>query len=300
MNKKLGFISLLVAAACFGSFGVWIRLLGKEMGVYEQIVLRNGFAFVFAFLIVVLGKHYRVNFRKVSKLHLVLYSLVVPVAVIFFNLGMLNQKIAVATFAFYIGTILFSELIGLILYKEKLNRIRMAALVLVIIGLSFFIYPFTLVSLSFGLIACLASGLFDAIGNGFRKHLAEKVDKFMLVGMTAVGGIIVSGGMMVHGQQNLSFLTTLSPSAWLVGLIFGGLLILVNYLLLVGFQNFELGPGVITLSSELLFALIFGFIVFKEIPAPKELIGGLFIFTASVIPNIQWAKWARRKLKWAI
>lgn len=47
MNKKLGFGALLLAAACYGSFGVWIRLLSREMGTYEQIVFRNIIAFGF-------------------------------------------------------------------------------------------------------------------------------------------------------------------------------------------------------------------------------------------------------------
>ncbi len=288
MKKKIGFLSLLLAAASYGSFGIWIRLLSHEMSIYQQIVFRNVIAFMFAILIIIIGKRYGADLKDVSKKNLILYALVVPIAVILYNIGMLNLKIAVATFAFYIGSIIFSELIGIIVFRDKITPLKLISLTLVVIGLGCFIYPFTSTTMSVGFWACLASGLFDGIGNGFRRNLAGKLDKFFLVAVTAIGGMVVSGAMMINGHQTLTFINHLSVTTWIIGIVFGLILMLVNYLLLIGFQNFELGPGVITLSTELFFALIFGLIVFREIPLAKELIGGLFILTASILPNLNW------------
>lgn len=291
MNKKLGFTSLLLASASFGSFGIWIRLLSHELTTYQQIVFRNLIALVLAGLIILIGKRFLLDWKKVPKLNLLGYALAVPISVVFYNLGFLaGLKMAVATFAFYIGSIFFSELIGIIVYKDKITSIKVASLLLVIIGLFCFAWPFSKDSLSLGFIAMLVAGLFDAVSNGFRKDLAGKMDKFILVSTTAVGGIIVSGVLSLFSHQSLSFMSNLSTTTWVVGILFGFILMAVNYLLLFGFQHFELGHGVIVLSAEMFFALIFGLIVFKEMPATNEVIGGLFIMAAVVIPNIEWKK----------
>ena len=288
MNKKLGFITLLLAAASFGSFGIWIRLLSQGINIYQQIVLRNLVAMIIASVIIIFGKRYLLDFKKIPKIKLLLYALVVPISVIFYNIAMLSLKIAVATFVFYIGTILCSYVIGLVIFKEKVTVIKAISIMLVLLGLTCFVYPFSFTAATLGFVAGIISGIFDGAANGFRKDLVGKIDKLFLVFLTAVGGIIVSGLMIVQTHASLTFLTQMPLQIWLIGILFGLLLIINNFLLLVGFQNYELGPGVIVLSSELFFALIFGFLIFHEIPATNELIGGLFIISAIVAPNINW------------
>lgn len=288
MKKVFGFFSLFIAAFSFGSFGVWIRLLNYQMSIYQQVVLRNIFAFLIIILIILISKELRkTNWEKIKKINLFLYTLIIPLSVVGFNISMINTKIAVATFAFYIGTILTGWLAGLMFYKEKLNIEKWLSLILVIIGLCLFIYPFTKTSVNFGFIAGIVAGIFDGIANGFRKNLAGKISKPFLVLLTTIGGVLVSGLMMTYFQQNLNFISTMPTITWIIGAFFGFLLVINNYLLLVGFQNFDLGLGSIVLSLELLFALIFGIIFFKEMPTSKELMGGLFILIANIIPNIK-------------
>lgn len=287
MKKTLGFLTLLLAAISFGSFGIWIRLLSREMSVYQQIVLRNSFAFIIAILIVFVARQFRnIDWSRVKKVNLLFYTFLVPLSVIAYNISILNTKIAVATFAFYIGTILTGWFAGTVFYKEKLNMEKWFSLILVIIGLIFFVYPFSNGSLNLGLIAGIISGIIDGAANGFRKDLAGKVNKLVLVLLTAIGGVFVSGIMMAHFQQGFSYLGSLSVSGWVIGAFFGSLLVIINYLLLVGFQNFDLGLGSIVLSLELLFATVFGFLFLKEIPTSRELVGGILILFANMIPNI--------------
>lgn len=287
MIKKLfGFSSLLLAGITFGSFGIWIRLLSQELTIYQQIVFRNVLAMIFAVGIIVIGKRFLADFAKVKRGNLFLYGLAVPLSVIFYNIAILNIKIAVTTFAFYIGSILFSWIISVLFFKEKITILKALSLVSVVIGLACFIWPLSLSSLNIGFVAAIISGLLDAAANGFRKDLAGKIDKFILVFITTLGGVIVSGMMMFYFKQNFDFISSLSVNTWAVGLMFGFILVAVNYLLLVGFQNFDLSLGVIILSSELIFALLFGLLVFGEKPLPKEIIGGLFVMAAVILPNL--------------
>ena len=67
-----------------------------------------------------------------------------------------------------------------------------------------------------------------------------------------------------------------------------------NYLMIIGFNNFDLNLGTIVLSSELLFASIFGYLIYKEVPTINELIGcGLIAFSV-IISHVNFKKITNR------
>jgi drug/metabolite transporter (DMT)-like permease len=288
MKKTLGFTSLFIAAVSFGSFGVWIRLLNREMSIYQQLVLRNAFAFIITILIVLLTKQLKnIEWNKIKKPNLVFYTFLALLAGIAYNFSIINTKIALATFAFYLGTILTGWVAGFLFYKEKLNAEKWLSLIFVLIGLGLFAYPFTNGSINLGFITGIVSGVLDGSANGFRKNFAGKISKSVLVLLTTIGSILVNGLMIAYFHQSANYVATMSTTAWFVAAFFGCLVVILSYLLLVGFQNFDLSSGSIVLSLELLFALIFGILVFQEYPTGKELLGGLFILVANIVPNIK-------------
>jgi drug/metabolite transporter (DMT)-like permease len=59
--------------------------------------------------------------------------------------------------------------------------------------------------------------------------------------------------------------------------------LLLNYLLLYGFQNFDVNIGTVILSLELFLAAIVGFVLYDEALTATEVIGGVIIFLASVV-----------------
>ena len=78
----------------------------------------------------------------------------------------------------------------------------------------------------------------------------------------------------------------MSSQTIFVGLLFGLLLLIINYLLLVGFSNFDLNLGTIIMSSELAFASIFAFLLYKEIPTKYELIAVFFIILSIIVSHV--------------
>jgi drug/metabolite transporter (DMT)-like permease len=288
MKKILGFISLFIAAVTFGSFGIWIRLLNREMSIYQQLVLRNAFAFIITIFIVLLTKQLKnIEWNKVKKPNLVFYTFLALLAGIAYNFSIINTKIALATFAFYLGTILTGWVAGFLFYKEKLNAEKWLSLIFVLIGLGLFAYPFTNSSINLGFITGIVSGVLDGSANGFGKDFAGKISKSVLVLLTTIGSILVNSLMIAYFHQGSNYVATMSTTAWVVVAFLGCLVVILSYLLLVGFQNFDLSSGSIVLSLELLFALIFGILVFQEYPTGKELLGGLFILVANIVPNLK-------------
>lgn len=289
MNKKLGFISLLTAGLLFGSFGIWIRLLSQELTIYQQIVLRNMIGALFCAIIVYTKFRQGKKLIGGSKKHLLIYSLLVPVVVIFYNLALIQAKIGVALFAFYAGSLAMSLPLGKLVYNESFPFTKKAALALSLAGLAAFLYPFSLISINLGIVYGLIAGALDGVTNAFRKSFIA-TNKFFVALLTMLGGVTVSGSLTLIFDQNPLFLTQLSPFAIGIGVLFGLLLISVNYLILAGFQNFDLNLGTIVISSEIFFGLIFGLIIYSEIPAPNEFIGGLLIVSAIIISNLKILK----------
>lgn len=284
MNKTLlGLGSLLVAGAIFGSFGIWVRLLSSDLSSYQQIAFRNIIALIIALGIIFFRK-IKLSFSGVSPKYLILFGLSFPVAVIFYTFSMLKTSIMLGIFSFYLGSILFSLLLGTAIFKEKITTQKILSLTLVLTGFYFFIQPNGLKQLDLGMIFGIIAGLFDTISNAFRKHLAGKLDRVVLTLIPQIGGIAVATILMsIFGGLSIPEIST---NSWLVGIAFGSLLFAINYLTLYGFQNFDLNLGTIAISTEVVFATIFGWLVFSEIPRSSDLLGAGFIVLAIILGNL--------------
>lgn len=286
-NSFKGAAALLIAAVIFSTFGIWIRFLNKEIGSYEQIFLRNTFAAIFALIFLRFRPQVDLAEIKKRKGNIILYALSVPLAVIAYVFSILNTTVALTIFSFYIGTIGGAVIISSLIFKEKWDPPKIISLTFAFIGLVCLIYPFTLDKFNAGFLWGLAGGILDAISNAFRKDLGGKVEKFFLVAATGIAGIIVAGSMiLLTPGQSLSSFTTLSTSGWGLGALFGFLLVAVNYLVLIGFKNFDLSIGTVIMATEIFFTVILSYLFLQETPLFNELIGGFMIFIAASVPGI--------------
>lgn len=287
MNKTKGFISLLAAGFLFGIFGVLVRILNSQLSNYQQIFFRSVVGFILATLIIIFLKR-KISFKNISLINLLFFAISLPLSIIFYTLAILKTKIMLAVATLYLGSILFSLISGILFFKEKLTVKKVFAILTSILALYYFTIPFSLANINIGLIFGVLSGFADALSNSFKKHLGAKTDRFLLIAIQMVGTIAVSYVLMIS-TKTLSF-PQISPFILMIGLMFGFGLLLNNYLMLVGFGNFDLNLGTIVMSSELLFASVFGFLIYKEIPTINELIGGGLIALSVIIAHLNFKK----------
>jgi drug/metabolite transporter (DMT)-like permease len=288
--KFKGFIALLLAAIIFASFGIFIRILNQDLGSYQQIIFRNLFGFIISFLPIILLRQSFKSLNKIPKYHLIPYAIAFPLSVVFFTLSILNTKISTTLFSFYTGNLITSLMLGKILFKEKFTKIKAIAFTIVLMGVFIYTYPLTLASFNVGFLLGLIAGLFDTITNVFRKHIAGKADRFVLVNIQMLGGILVASvAALLFNQFHIP---EISNTSWAIGAIFGIGLIGISYLTLVGFQNFDLNLGTIILSSEVFFAILFAFMFFNEEPKTTELIGATLVFLATGVVNLDLNKFS--------
>lgn len=287
MNKTKGFLSLLLAGFLFGFFGILVRLLNSQLTNYQQILFRSVIGFILALLIIIFFKR-KIFFKNISLINLLFFAVSLPLTIIFYTLSILKTKIILAVATLYLGSILFSLISGILFFKEKLTVKKGLAIVASILALYYFTIPFSLKNINIGLVFGVLSGFTDALSNSFKKHLSGKVDRFLLIAIQMMGTIIVSLALMFY-TKTLT-IHQISPFIFGIGLLFGFFLLLNNYLMLVGFHNFDLNLGTIVMSSELLFASIFGYLFYKEIPTINELIGGGLIAFSVIIAHLNFKK----------
>ena len=283
--KWRGFLSLLASAALYGTFGVLIRILSSDLSSFQQIIFRNLIGFILVSLVLTIYK-IPFNFKGVSRIKLFVYTVSFPLGVVLFTFSVLSGKITVSVFSLYVGSILTSLLIGRLFFGERLSWAKVASLILVFLGLGLFSWPISLNNLSVSFLFGLVSGAFDATANACRKSLSGKTDRFVLTSLQMLGGVVVASLILLSRGNSSLLPAQISAVSWGVGLAFGLILILVNYLLLFGFEHFDLNLGTVVLSSELFVATFFGFIFFAEKPTLLEFSGEVFILLAVAVANL--------------
>ena len=79
---------------------------------------------------------------------------------------------------------------------------------------------------------------------------------------------------------------SLSPAWWWM-FIYALVQVATVWLLVYGFKNLEAQVGIVIMPVEIIFAVIFGYLVFGETLTLGTFIGGVLIATAAFLPNVK-------------
>lgn len=248
----MGFFALLFTAFLFSTFGIMVRELDKAFGQLTQIALRFLLAGVLLLIWMIVRKlSFKIPRQKI--LHSIIFVLIGPIAVIFFTYSIINIKASNTIFLFYIGSITISFILGILIFKEEVNKQRLISLKLVFLGLLLFIYPFNSEFISLGVIAGLCAGIFDGISNMLRKSLKEVPREILLFYNYGIGGLIV---LLLAFLKQETMITNITISSIIILIVYAFALIILGYLLLFGFKHFDINVGTIVLATEIFFAMM--------------------------------------------
>ena len=124
-----GTLSLLTGAFLYASFGVFIREMNKMFGVYAQVTARY-LIVVVAALIIAIAYKISLKIDKKELLKVVIFSAMFPISVILFTISAINTKISISVFLLYGVGLIFSVILGKILFKEKINRQKSVSVII--------------------------------------------------------------------------------------------------------------------------------------------------------------------------
>jgi len=285
-DKEKGVLSLVLLALVFASMGLFARYLSTGFLLFQQVYLRMLAAFIVGYFVfrkqVDLSKLKRISKKDwlVIIIRAVSYSL--------FGIILFTQAIIITKYSnvSFIGSLPMTAVLGFILLHEKFSYKKLALVLLAFTGvLLISVKDYSnIFAWGKGEMLTLISTVFFSLSYIARKWQSDLLNNKeltvinFLVAFLAVFivSIIKGDGLPLTGWHWGLLLAVVGAGIFNIMNVF-----LTNY----GFQKVEavLASNLLTLES--VFAVVFGFVFYKEVPYVKELLGGVVIVLSVIGMN---------------
>jgi len=262
-----------------------VRMMNSAFGPFGQVSLRIGIGTIIAWL--VLHRNIRIKQIKtipaIDWLFLSLMGFVgYALMVYFITLAALNTKLANVSII-YGSLSIFIYLLSLLLLKNTFKLRTLTLIVLSIYGLSIIsTRTFFPIIENFGkgeIYSLLAAfcGAWYFIG---RKKLSEHLNNSEISIVVMLIAFVASFVMFLFSQEKVIWMGIFNPTVMLGILIGSSFNFTTTALETYSFKHLEVVLASQILLSENIFALIFGFLLYKEILTLPEIFGaGLIMFS---------------------
>ncbi len=197
-----------------------------------------------------------------------------------------HMDIGTATLLFFVGMIIMMYSFGFIFLGERVTRIKLFAFLLACLGLyitfSFSLTAFTLLAASMALLNGLASGLELSSSKkltGSYSPLYITWLSWIIIAITNAVASVALGEMQHWPVLNIT---------WLYLVIYAVVSLLGFWLAIEGYKYIEASVGGLLSLLEVVFAVIFGILIFKEALTIQIAVGGSLIMLAAALPHITW------------
>lgn len=282
-NTQKGALYILLSAFLFGSYGIWSVLLGKEFGVFFQGYVRSGLVL----LILIPFCYFTNKWVKIKKsdyksFYWCCCFAIFTQAPLYYAFQ--NSGIGISSLIFFAVSLVTSYFVGAFLLSEKLNRIKVISLFLAIIGLSFIFYTSLGV---FSVFALCMAGL-NGVSSGGEVSTTKLIpQKFSAIQISIVIWFTI---FITHLPMSLLFgekqIKPELSTEWVSMICFAIAGVVAFYLVVEGYKYVEASIGGLIGLLEIVFAIIFGVLVFKESLALSIIFGSVIILISASLPHL--------------
>jgi len=277
-EHKKGILALVLLTFFFASMGLFARYLSTGLFLFQQVYLRMLAAFLVGYIVF----FKQINISKFRKLAPKEWLLIVVRAVSYslFGIILFTQAILITKYSnvSFISSLPMTAFLGFVLLQEVFSFKKLFWILLAFAGVALIsVEDYSKIFFwSRGEILTLISTVFFSLNYIARKWQTKKLNnKELTVINFLVAFLVVFIVSIVKGDG-------LPVSGWHPGLLLAvvgaGVFNICNvYLTNYGFQKVQavLASNILTLES--VFAVILGFLFYKEVPTLKELAGGIII-----------------------
>lgn len=285
-QRRKGILAIILLAAIWGTMGIFARYLNTGFTLYQQVYLRLLAAAISCLFF--FGQ--KIRFSTFVRLKPREWLLVTARGLLYYTAGVSLYSLSVITTklsnAVFIDSIPVTALLGIILLHEKINIRKMFYVMLALFGVLIIgVKDFNnLFDWGRGEMLMFVSVWCTSLSMVARKwhdnSLNNQEMSFLILLVGAFGAFILS---VINGD-------TLPVSDWSAGLLLAIILsgianTFITFLINYGFERIDAIFGSNLLTLQTLFAIIFGFIVYREVPLAKELAGGIIITLSAIQMN---------------
>lgn len=282
-----GVISLILLSLVFASMGIFVRYLQFDFTILQQTYLRIFVAFILGLVIFYKDLH----FKKVLKLSRKEWTLLLLRAITLYLVGvaLLSQAYTETLYSnvSFIGALPVTAILGFILLKEKVTLQKIVYILIgflgvVLIAVKDYSHLFVWGQGEVITLIATVSFAFSYILRKWQSDVLNNKEIAVLIFFISSVLLFITSLFFGEGLPHLGSFTSFS----LFILLLAGLgnvanLFLTNY----GFQKVEAVVASNILMLESVFAVIIGFLFFREIPLPKDIFGGILILVSAFLIN---------------
>jgi drug/metabolite transporter (DMT)-like permease len=196
LNDKplmIGYLSAIIAALLFGSVSTIAKPILSNI---SPLLLSSLVYLISGLALTPVAQRIKYSFRRNDYLLLITASIsgaVIAPAMFFFGL---KQTTAIDSSILSNGEIIFSILLAMAFFKEKLNRIGYVAMALVLIGLVIVTtnlqFDSSLQKINTGNLLIIGATLFWGLDNNISKIISHRIDVIKIIQLKSfIGGIIL-------------------------------------------------------------------------------------------------------------
>lgn len=278
-RRLKGFFALLGAAVLFGSTGAFVNILGGYFTEPGQLTVRSAIAVM---MVVSLARLFKIKFAitRDQVKYLLAIGTLYALSTLAFVYAVTSVKASTALFMLYVGVIIITQILGVVLFREGFGRKNIITLIVLTAALVMYMQPISSATFTVGLLVAFAGGACEALSYAVRKGKAT-LTKESVTAAQSIGGIVIGAIFLAMNMQAITR-ASLTPLAIILVAILGAVYVGIGYLITYGMRHYSLGMGAVVLSSDMLFALIINTIVLRQAPTGFEIVGSVLIFACIV------------------
>ena len=284
-------IGAVVTTAMLYSFGgIYVRMIGLGFGVFNQVWVRNGLVALLVSIILLVRKQ-RIRIKKEDWKWLLFWGGLSAVASGGFVVSMNKLTLGTAYLVFMSCMVLGGFLSGKIWHQEKVNRVKVLSLALIVIGLALVYYKEITLGNFWYLMVAAVGGLANGFWIGVSKKMSEgyqELEVVFLDGLFSAGTTLIIALVLGEGWPVLSW-----SISWLGMILFVLTQIVGLVLVFYAYKVIEAQEAVLIVPLEIVFGIVIGLVIYGEVLTGLEVVGGLLILSGAVLPQVP-RKWYKR------
>jgi drug/metabolite transporter (DMT)-like permease len=274
---------ILASALLFGTYGVWSRLMGDTFPPFYQAWVRS-LLIILIMLPFMLKTH---SFQKMKRKDwpalaiFILFCVFTQVPIYYaFN----HAPIGTVQLIFYSVFVITAYLVARFYLGETITKAKMASMALAFVGLALVFKTAVIAFAPLGLVLAAFNGVASGGEVSSSKKIEDKYPPSLVVFWGWVFTFIVHLPIsLIIGEEQVA------PSinhAWLWLIVYSVVNAAAFWLVITGFRYVDASIGSLIGLMEVVFAVIFGAIIFHEVLSLSVYIGGVLILGAAMLPDL--------------
>lgn len=281
-SSPFGYLTILSSAILFGTYGVWSRLMGPSFEPFYQAWVRSLLIMAIMLPFMIGTK----SFKKIERKDWPAMSVFIAFCVctqvpLYYAFN--HAPIGAVQLIFYSVFVITAYTVGRFYLGETITKIKLLAMGLSFAGLAVVFGVSTISFAPLGLLLAAANGVASGGEVSSTKKLSDKYPPALVVfwGWIFTFLLHLPISLLIGERQTAPALN----HAWLWLVVYSVVNAAAFWLVIEGYRHVDASIGSLVGLSEVVFAILFGAVIFHQHLTWSLGLGAIFILAAAMLPD---------------